>query len=236
MHWSGGKDATLSLYKLIQTKEYDISCLLTTLSESYRRVSMHGVRESLLDRQAKELGLPLQKLFLPESTSMKTYSQLMETTLEAFCKKGVKHAAFGDIFLEDLKKYRDQQLSKVAMKGTYPLWKSSTTAIVHEFIDLGFKAVVACVDATHLDQSFAGRFIDADFLKDLPKNVDPCGENGEFHSIVFDGPLFQNPVSFQKGDIVYKTYPLKTKQKNTSDCSCTDELEKGFWFCDLIPN
>ncbi len=227
-NWSSGKDSTLALYKTLQEDQLEIISLLTSINKEFQRISMHGVPVSLLEKQAECLGFPLIKMELPKEPTMEEYRDIMGKTMTGIKAKGITHSIFGDIFLEDLKKYREEQLETIGMKAVFPLWKKNTTELIYEFLDLGFKTVVTCVNETYLDKSFAGRIIDKDFIRDLPENVDPCGENGEFHTFTFDGPLFQNPISFQIGETVKKTYP-----KPKTD----EESEKGeyvFWFCDLV--
>ena len=239
-NWSGGKDSSLTLYQVMQKKEFDIQCLLTSVNTKYRRISMHGVREELLEAQAKSIGLPLHKIMVPEMPTMETYNDLMRQTLQQFTKDGVEYSIFGDIFLEDLKKYREEQLAKVNIKGVFPIWKVPTTQLVKEFIELGFKAVLVCVNERYLDQSFAGREIDQNFLKDLPKNVDPCGENGEYHSFVYAGPIFKKPIAFKKGEVVYRNYkpaacpPDTSSNDRYSQHSSKQDVDTGFWYCDLL--
>jgi uncharacterized protein (TIGR00290 family) len=230
-NWSGGKDSALCLYKILQQNQYDVLCLLTSISEPYQRISMHGVRLDVLEAQAKSIGLPLHKMFIPEMPSMELYEKVMISTLEGLLALGVTASIFGDIFLEDLRKYRDHQLAKIGLKGVFPLWKVDTGKLVSEFIDLGFKAITTCVNDNFLDKSFVGRIIDEDFIKDLPSNVDPCGENGEFHSFVFDGPIFKTPVMFVKGEVVYKKYSAPIQDQ---DVHKGGPFENGFWYCDLL--
>jgi len=227
-NWSSGKDSALALYKILQEEKFEITSLLTSISEEFQRISMHGVSVALLEKQAASLGFPLIKLELPKEPSMEEYQELMNKTMSGIKSGGVTHSVFGDIFLEDLRKYREDQLQSVGMSAVFPLWKKNTTDLIHEFLDLGFKTIVTCVNETYLDKSFAGRIIDESFIKDLPKNVDPCGENGEFHTFTFDGPIFKNPIVFEIGEVVKKTYP-----KPKSDES-EEEGEYIFWFCDLI--
>ncbi len=232
LNWSGGKDSALALYRIMESQQYDIMCLLTTLSEEYRRVSMHGVRLELLEAQAESTGLPLIKIFLPEMPDMATYENAMTSTLKALRAKGASASVFGDIFLEDLRKYREDKLEDLDLKALFPLWKLPTTELIHEFINLGFKTIVTCVSEKHLDKSFAGRIIDHDFLLDLPEDVDPCGENGEFHTFVFDGPIFKKPISFEKGELVYRKY----KPTGNEDNAAGALFDSGFWYCDLMLN
>lgn len=224
-NWSGGKDSALCLYKIMQAQQYDIECLLTTVNEQYQRISMHGVRVDLLDAQAKSIGLPSVKVPIPELPTMEVYEGIMEIVLKNLKAQGATASIFGDIFLEDLRQYRENKLSALNLKGVFPLWKMPTHKLIREFIDLGFKTIVACVNDQYLDKSFAGRVIDNDFLNDLPGNVDPCGENGEFHTFVFDGPIFSNPISLCTGEVVYRKY-------ETNDSA--NMIENGYWYCDLL--
>lgn len=224
LYWSGGKDSALSLYHLLREGRYDIRYLFTTLDPIERRISMHGVREELLYRQAAALGIPLKTLLLPENSDMQAYDSAMSRQLKAFAGEGITHAAIGDIFLEDLKQYRERQLLDHGIKGVFPLWGKDSDRIVTDFLDAGFKAVVSCAGARWLDRSFAGRTLDEAFIRDLPAGVDPCGENGEYHSFVFDGPLFSRPVSYSLGKIVEKEYP-----------SGDNQWDNRFFFRDLLP-
>lgn len=190
MSWSGGKDSSLALYEVLGEGEYEVVGLLTTLSSMYRRVSHHGVREELLDEQAASLGLPLEKMFLSDSLSLSEYDAQMGEVLNRHSAEGVSAVVFGDIFLEDLRKRREEKLALVDMKGIFPLWGENTSALVRRFIKLGFKAKLVCIDPDKLDVDFAGCEIDDEMLARLPSDVDPCGENGEYHSFVYDGPIF----------------------------------------------
>jgi uncharacterized protein (TIGR00290 family) len=226
-NWSSGKDSALALYKILQEDRFEVTALLTSINKEFQRISMHGVHVSLLEKQAESLGFPLVKLELPAEPSMEEYQELMLRTMNGFRDEGVTHSVFGDIFLEDLRKYREEQLEAVGMQGVFPLWKINTLDLIHEFLDLGFKTIVTCVNESYLDKSFAGRIIDKDFLRDLPADVDPCGENGEFHTFTFDGPIFKNPIGFEIGETVKKTYP---KPKSGDDKDREDYI---FWFGDL---
>ncbi|MEO6327547.1 MAG: diphthine--ammonia ligase [Ginsengibacter sp.] len=233
-NWSGGKDSALALYHAQKDKRYSIEKLLTNINGKHRRISMHGVREELLELQSQAIGLPLQKIILPEEPSMQEYENTMRETMEEFQKKEFTHAFFGDIFLEDLKKYREEQLAKAGINAVFPLWKRNTVELMHEFIDLGFKTILVCIKAEALPKEFAGRIIDKDFLKDLPKNVDACGENGEFHSFVFDGPIFKQPIAIKVGEKVFREYTAPKDEKN--NCFIRQPPSSmGFWFCDLLP-
>lgn len=227
-NWSSGKDSALALYKILKEEKFEVTSLLTSINKEFQRISMHGVHVSLLEKQAESLGFPLIKMELPKEPTMEEYRELMSKTMNDLKSRGITHSIFGDIFLEDLKKYREDQLRSIGMEGVFPLWKINTTDLIREFLDLGFKTIVTCVNETYLDKNFAGRIIDEDFIKDLPENVDVCGENGEFHTFTFNGPIFKNPVEFEIGEIVKKTYPKPKSDENSED----DEYV--FWFCDLI--
>lgn len=238
-NWSGGKDSALALYKTLQSGHYAVQTLLTTVSEPYQRISMHGVRTSLLDKQAAALGLPCRKLLLPETPTMAAYEQLMASTMQELKSAGATASIFGDIFLEDLRQYRENKLAELDLQAVFPLWGVPTNELIHEFIGLGFKTITTCVNEKFLDQSFVGRVIDEDFLRDLPAGVDPCGENGEFHTFVFDGPLFRQPIPFEKGEIVHRKYTAPAKTDPDADYECGDStdpspFDTGFWYCDLL--
>ena len=223
-NWSSGKDASLALYRLKQDPDVYIDRLPTSINAHHDRVSMHGLRRELLNRQAESIGLPLETIELPEAPSMEDYNQIMEQAVKRLKSQAYTHCGFGDIFLEDLRKYREEQLEPHQISCIFPLWKSDTKALLHEFISLGFKAVVICIKAELLDESFLGREIDERFIADLPANVDPCGENGEFHTFCYDGPIFNHPIAFQTGEKTYKEY------KNPEG-----KAGMGFWFQELIP-
>lgn len=232
-NWSGGKDSALALYHVLQNKTVDVDLLLTTINASFNRISMHGVRVDLLHKQAESIGIPLREIKLAESVSMAEYNKAMCQTVTTLVNEKFCHTIFGDIFLEDLKKYREQQLSPLGLQIHFPLWKRNTKELLHEFLDLGFKTIVVCVKSSLLDSSFAGRIIDKEFIADLPTTVDPCGENGEFHTFVFDGPIFKFPINFMIGEKIYREYA--TPENSDDNCfSSRQDLQMGFWYCDLI--
>ncbi|MBI3006336.1 MAG: diphthine--ammonia ligase [Ignavibacteriales bacterium] len=235
-NWSGGKDSALCLHKVLAEGHYTMESLLTTVNAHYQRISMHGVRVELLEQQALSIGIPLRKVSMPEMPDMQQYESAMQQTLQGLKKENVTASIFGDIFLEDLRQYREEQLSSIGMKGIFPLWKVPTGQLIQQFIWNGFKAVIVCVNEKYLDRSFAGRELDNNFITDLPKGVDPCGENGEYHSFVYDGPLFNTPIEFTKGEVVYRRYQ-PTEGSQSSDCftNNNDPFGHGFWYCDLIP-
>lgn len=235
-NWSGGKDSALCLHQVLQEKKYTVSTLLTTLSSATNRITMHGVREELLQLQAESIGIPLRQVRLPEDVSMEAYNMVMQQNLQKLRAEGITHSIFGDINLEDLRKYREEQLANVNMKAVFPLWGRATDELVQEFISLGFKAVVVSANARLLDKSFLGRILDESFLNDLPEGVDPAGENGEFHTFVFDGPIFKEPLKFSLGEKVLRTYG--DQADNKENCFKKDHkpaFDTSFWFCDLLP-
>lgn len=222
INWSGGKDCTLALHKVTEEKELSVEFLFTSLSRQYQRVSMHGVRKEMITRQGLALGIPSRKLYLPENTTMEVYDQHMQNEMMLMKERGINHCIFGDIFLEDLRKYREEKLKAVHIQPHFPLWKKDTTALLKEFIDLGYKSIIVSVDSQKINPNFLGRELSYEFLAELPGSVDPCGENGEFHTYVFAGPLFHEPIKFEKGEIVKKNYTH-------------DGKEFEYAFLDLVP-
>lgn len=202
--WSGGKDSALALYELRKNFNYEITALLTTVTIGYERVSMHGVQRTLLEEQAAAVDLPLETVYLNKKSSNEEYESCMAKKLTEYKLKEVRDVAFGDIFLEDVRKYREDNLARLEMNAVFPLWRRNTRLLAGKFVELGFKAIITCVDTEQLDGQFAGRLFDTEFLAELPTGVDPCGENGEFHSFVFDGPIFTKQVGFEKGEAVLK--------------------------------
>lgn len=238
-NWSTGKDSSLALYKILQQKEYTITTLLTNVNKDYSRISMHGLREDLLDKQVKSLNLPLEKIYFPAQVSMDLYDTKMREQFIKFKSMGIHYSIYGDIFLEDLKNYRNKKLADISLEGVYPLWKKDPKALIYEFIELGFKAITVCVNAKLLGKEFVGRLIDYDFIKDLPKNVDVCGENGEFHTFVYDGPIFNNPVDFKVGKKVLKSYNLNEDDDQNCHINTSKKersYDTSFWYCDLEPS
>ena len=213
--WSGGKDSALALYELHNAQRYTVAALLTTVTEDYDRISMHGVRRALLEQQARSLNLPLDIVYITRNSSNEEFEVRMKEKLMQYKSRGISSVVFGDIFLEDLRKYREDDLARGGMKAIFPIWKRETAELARTFIALGFKAVITCVDSQSLDKRFAGRAFDERFLSELPASVDPCGENGEFHSFVYAGPLFGESIRFKKGEVVLR--------------------DNRLYFCDLLP-
>ena len=214
--WSGGKDSAIALYEIFKDQNYQVSALLTTVTEDYDRISMHGVRRSLLERQVAALGFPLEKVLISKNASNEEYEASMGKVLAKYKAAGVGSVVFGDIFLEDLRKYREDKLATLDMQAIFPLWKRDTRELVRSLKALGIKAITTCVDTTMLDGQFVGRVIDEQFLSELPAAVDACGENGEYHSFVYDGPIFKESIPFTLGEIVLR--------------------ENRFCYCDLLPD
>ena len=212
--WSGGKDSALALERVVRGGEFRVASLLTTVAEGLERVQIQNVRRELIERQALALGLPLRCVYIRKGASNAEYEERLGVALADFGAAGVRRVAFGDLFLGDIREYRERLLARLGMKGLYPLWGVDTRGLLEEFVGRGFKAVVTSVYARVLDDSFAGAEVDREFLERLPKGVDPCGENGEFHTFVYDGPSFNRPVSFARGELT---------------------TEEDFHFRDLLP-
>jgi uncharacterized protein (TIGR00290 family) len=213
LSWSGGKDSALTL-RALRAQGLEPEALITTVTDTYERISMHGVRRALVERQADATGIPLVAIRIPQTCINEVYEQRMAEGFASPPLSDIEAVAFGDLFLEDVRCYREQRLTANGRRGLFPLWGRDTTALAQEFIAAGFAAFVVCLDPRALDASFAGRSYDAQFLADLPSGVDPCGENGEFHTFVHSGPVFTEPVGCETGEIV---------------------LRDGFVFCDLLP-
>jgi uncharacterized protein (TIGR00290 family) len=211
--WSGGKDSALALWAL-RREGVEPEALVTTVTDTYDRVSMHGVRRELLARQATALGIPLVEVVIPRACVNEVYEARMATAFASAPLAGVDAVAFGDLFLEDVRGYREARLAASGKRGVFPLWRRDTRSLAEEFMGLGFEAIVVCLDPRLLDPSLAGRAYDDRLLAELPASVDPCGENGEFHTFVYAGPVFAEPVPCETGEIVERD---------------------GFVFCDLTP-
>jgi uncharacterized protein (TIGR00290 family) len=214
LSWSSGKDAAWALHALRQAAEVEVVGLLTTTNQAFERVAMHGVREALLEAQAEAAGLPLWKVPLPWPCSNEAYQARMAAVCAEAATQGVEVMAFGDLFLEDVRDYRIQNLAGTGLKPHFPIWNPDTAGLARDMVDAGLKASLVCVDPRVLDAGFAGRTFDATLLADLPPGVDPCGERGEFHTFAWDGPMFQHPVPVKAGVVVERD---------------------GFVFADLVP-
>lgn len=200
--WSTGKDSAYALHQIRQTNNYDIVGLLSTITEEYDRVSMHSTRYLLLEKQAEQLDLPLYPIFIPPSCTNEIYEERMQIFIKQAIQQGITHIVFGDLFLDDIRRYRESRLALTNITPLFPLWGKKTDLLAKEMIHAGIRAVITCIDTKKLDSSFAGRQFDEQFLSDLPKGIDPCGENGEFHTFVYDGPMFQKPIPISLGVVV----------------------------------
>lgn len=207
MSWSGGKDSAVALHELVNGDQYDVVALLTSVSEEYRRISHHGVREVLLQQQADAIGIPLDTVYLPSGTSQPctntVYEQIMGEVMAKYKAQGVDTVAFGDLFLEDLRDYRERNLARASMRGIFPLWKRDTARLARAVIAMGFKSYLSCVEGK-VGAGFVGRPYDHELLAALPEGIDPCGEYGEFHTFVYDGPIFRQPVTVSVGETVVR--------------------------------
>ncbi|MES3017754.1 MAG: diphthine--ammonia ligase [Bacteroidota bacterium] len=233
-NWSGGKDSALALYHCLNNPTLEIRYLVTTVNDNANRISMHGVREELLISQADSIGIPLYQIRLPEMPGMKEYDDVMARHLQKFKNEGVTHSVFGDIFLEDLRKYREGRLAEVGLKAIFPLWKRDTSELINEFLDLGFRTMIVCTQ--HYLEDLSGKEITKELTSTFPENIDVCGENGEFHTFVFDGPIFKQPIQIEVGEKVFKEFnaPKDVDDICASSTTISDE-KSGFWYTDLVP-
>lgn len=204
----------MALQALTRSVEHNVVGLVTTLTEGYNRISMHGVRQALLEQQAAVLGIPLHQIFIPQRCTNDDYKNLMRKTLLRFKSEGITTIAHGDLFLQDVRAYREENLATVGMNALFPLWGIPTHTLARNFIDDGYKTITVCVDGDVLGERYVGQLYDDAFLASLPSSVDVCGENGEFHTFVYDGPMFATPVRYTRGDIVLR--------------------DNRFWYCDLV--
>lgn len=202
LSWSSGKDSAWALHCLRQSGEVQVAGLLTTLNAAFDRVAMHSTRRALLEAQAQATGLPLRPVPLPWPCSNEQYEAAMRSACQDAVAQGIEAIAFGDLFLEDVRLYREDKLQGTGLDPVFPLWGLDTRSLAQDMIAAGLRARIVCVDPKKLPAEFAGREFDADFLRDLPESVDPCGENGEFHSVVYAGPMFREPIPIESGDIV----------------------------------
>ena len=214
MCWSCGKDSATALWTLQQADEYEIVGLLTTLTEGYDRVSMSGVRQELLRRQASALGLPVREVWIPPQCINSVYEDRMGEAIRQLKEDGVEAVAFGDLFLEDIRQYREQQMASTGLSCVFPIWGEDTVRLSHQMIESGLRATLVCVDPRQVPAALAGRAYDETLLAELPASADPCGERGEFHTFVWDAPNFKSPIAVRPGEIVERD---------------------GFFFADLVP-
>jgi uncharacterized protein (TIGR00290 family) len=230
LSWSGGKDSSYTLYELLKDENYEVKYLLSTFNGNNRRLSMHGVREALIEAQAASIGIPLLKVYVYEGNNQE-YERQMEKTLLTVRSEGITTVAFGDIFLEDLRLYREEKMKSIGMKCIFPIWDKNTKELLSDFIEKGFKTVICCVNDGYLEENWCGKIIDKIFLSKLPSSVDPCGENGEFHSFCYEAPFFKTDLEIKVGETIYKPLQLNSGSHPTP---IKDAGTKGFWFCDLL--
>jgi uncharacterized protein (TIGR00290 family) len=214
LSWSSGKDSAFALHEVRRANELDVVGLFTTVTTTFSRVAMHGVRDALLDRQAAATGLPCHKVGIPSPCSNADYEHRLTAALQIALADGVTHIIFGDLFLADIRAYRERMLAPLGLTPVFPLWQRDTRALAHAMVEAGLRAHLTCIDPRRLDRRFAGRTFDAALLADLPADVDPCGENGEFHTFVTAGPMFSRPIAVRPGEVVERD---------------------GFVFADLLP-
>ncbi len=212
--WSGGKDSAMALAEILKGQHHEVAALMTTVTRDYDRISMHGVRRTLLKLQAQSLGLQLEEVFITKKATNREYESSMAKVLAQYQDFGVSSVVFGDIFLEDLRRYREDMLGSVNMRGIFPIWRRETNELARFFIASGFKAITTCIDTTVLGEHLVGREIDETFLSELPVGADPCGENGEYHSFVYDGPIFNKRIPVSLGEKVLR--------------------DNRFYYCDLV--
>lgn len=225
LFWSAGKDSALALYKLKQNPNITLVALVTTFNSEFKRVSMHGVRETLVDKQSAQLDYPLVKMWVPTDPENNAYETEFLKIATELKRKGVDTIAFGDIFLEDLRAYRENLVEKVGLSAFFPLWKTSTKHLAKEFSDLGFKSITCCVQSETLGSDWLGRQLNQSFFDQIPPNVDPCGENGEYHTFCYDGPVFNKAINYAHGEQVFK--PMDIRKLDKQEAS-------GFYYLDLI--
>lgn len=225
LFWSAGKDSAMALYKLKQAPEIIVTALICTLNDEYRRVSMHGISETLLDRQCEQLIYPLIKMWVPNDSDNGSYETAFLELAAGLKAKGVDTIVFGDILLEDLREYRENLVQRVGLKAYFPLWNIPTNRLIQEFSDLGFQAVTCCVNSKILGSDWIGRQLDSDFFNKLPEIVDPCGENGEYHTFCFDGPIFNKKIDYTLGEKVFKSFNIPKMD---------GEEVQGFYYVEII--
>ena len=231
-NWSGGKDSTLALHEVLQDPTIEIRYLVTTVTEQFNRVSMHGVRQSLLIAQAKSIGIPLYQIRLGEMPDMESYDKTMAHHLHKFKKEGVTHSIFGDIFLEDLRIYRVNKLKEIGLEALFPLWGRNTGLLINEFLELNYKTIIVCAQSNL--ETLCGKVITADVIEQFPPDIDPCGENGEFHTFAFEGPIFKNKIAFTIGEKVFRSFPAPKQNPSESNVCVSKSATLGFWYIDLL--
>jgi uncharacterized protein (TIGR00290 family) len=221
--WSGGKDSTLCLHSILNNSAYEVCYLLTSINGNLKRVSMHRIHESLIEAQAESIGIPLKKVYVYEE-----YEKQMSNILNEAKTEGIYAVIFGDIFLEDLRIYREANLAKLNMKAVFPLWERNTSNLIREFLNLDYKTIVCCGNDAYLQKEHVGELVDLNYINQLENDIDPCGENGEYHTFCYEGPIFKIPILINVTDKLYKPLELEfqTPDKN-------NKINKGFWFANI---
>ena len=225
LFWSAGKDSAMALHNILNDKSFELVALVTTLNQDYKRISMHGIPEHILDLQCEAVGIPVIKMWVPNLPDNNSYEYCFFELCKDLKQKGVEFLAFGDIHLEDLRKYREDLITRGGLKAFFPLWNVPTLKLMNNFIANEFKAITCCINTSILSADWLGKQLDINFIADLPNEVDLCGENGEYHTFCFAGPIFTNSIPYQTGETVFK--PLKIELEE-------GESESGFLFLDII--
>jgi uncharacterized protein (TIGR00290 family) len=229
MSWSGGKDSAFALYKILTGGDYEVVSLHTVFNAESKRVGMHGVHENLIEEQAQSLKLPLEKLYLESSENHDAYTELLKKYYRHSKSHGIDRIVFGDIFLQDLKDFRDKLISHAGLEAIYPLWKIDSEVLIQDFINLGFKTMICSANGKYFAKSILGATIDLSVIKNLPEEVDPCGENGEFHTFVYDGPIFHQPIQVRLGETIERNYEFQV----INESGGKENKKMPFWFIDL---
>ena len=230
-NWSGGKDSTLALHYALEDPTIEICYLVTTLTAEFNRISMHGVRESLLIKQAESIGIPLYQIRLGEMPTMEHYDETLGMHLSKLKAEGITHSIFGDIHLEDLRAYRETKLEEIGLKAIFPLWKMDTRLLIQEFLNLNYKTIIVCTQQNL--EMLCGKVISQDLIYNLPPEIDPCGENGEFHTFAFEGPVFKQKIDFALGEKVFRTYRAPANPDSAAQDGRDTSSLSGFWYIDL---
>jgi uncharacterized protein (TIGR00290 family) len=229
--WSGGKDSAFALYKILLSGEYDVVSLHTIFGSDTHRVGLHGIHEKMIEEQVSRIGIPLTKLYLPPSADNKAFENVTRGFYDQCKSDKIEGVVYGDIFLEDLKAYRESLSKPFGLQAIFPLWQCASEMLINDFINAGFRTLVCAADANFFSKELVGVTIDEKFVSQLPSNVDPCGERGEFHTFVYDGPVFKKSVEFSKGDVVLKWYDFEM----VNELGQLTKQRSSFWFQDLLP-
>lgn len=227
--WSGGKDSAFALHKIISEKKFQVVSIHTVIDSDSRRVGLHGIPETLIEKQSMSMGIPLEKIYVPASEGLNFYTSLMKTFYDKCAEEKILGVVFGDIFLQDLRDFKINLLKSSGLTGYFPLWDIDTKTILTDFFDAGFKTKICAARSDLFSKEQLGMVLDDQFLSDLTSQIDPCGENGEFHTFVYDGPIFREKVPLEKGDVLERSY---TYNKRMSDGK-VEKVKTSFWFQDF---